>query len=335
MPPTKGLGDLTLPGAMNWTKISFPLLGIFLVPVVLELVFRLYINDTPLYRTSLTEQQPLFLKSSDSRGYEMRANYAAYFPSTAISINTNSRGFRDVEHKEEKTPGVCRIALLGDSVAFGWSLNFEQTLSRRLSAALPNPHDVEVLNLAVGGYDTEQEVATLMEEGVRFKPDIVLVAFVLNDFEPYRDNFVRWHTSHSGSYAFDFLNFQFQMLRSKFGDSPVKRGFEKLSNARKIHNFRPLLVIFPYFERTNEGKYPYEKFHAKVRGLARQNGLDVLDLGPEFYKADLAVVSEDVVHPNAKGIELAARAISSYLQKNFSDTCPKLSGGVDGAGLPN
>lgn len=320
---------------MNWTKISFPLGGIVLAPVVLELVFRLYINHTPLYRDSLTEQKSLFVRSSDSRGYEMRSNYAAYFPSTAISIDTNSRGFRDVEHPEEKAPGVCRIALLGDSVAFGWSLNFEQTLSRKLREKLPNPQAVEVLNFAVGGYDTEQEVATLMEEGVRFKPDIVLLAFVLNDFEPYRDNFVRWHTSHSGSYALDFLNLQFQMLRSKFGDSPVKRGFERLSDARKTHNFRPLLVVFPYFERTNDGEYPYEKLHAEVRDLARQNGLEVLDLGPEFEKVDIAEVREDVVHPNAKGIDIAAQAVAVHLQKKYSETCPKLLGGLGRAGLPN
>lgn len=100
-------------------------------------------------------------------------------PRFEYAVSINSRGLRDREHDHAKPPGVRRVALLGDSVAWGWGVDdgagFADLLEDRLGPG------VEVINLAVPGYSTDQHLATLTDEAARYDPDLVLLCFVLND----------------------------------------------------------------------------------------------------------------------------------------------------------
>lgn len=95
------------------------------------------------------------------------------------SIRLNSRGFRDPEREVAKRPGLTRILTLGDSVAWGWGVNqgerFTDLLEERLGPK------VEVLNLACPGYGTDQQYWTLVEIGLAYEPDLVLLCVVAND----------------------------------------------------------------------------------------------------------------------------------------------------------
>lgn len=95
----------------------------------------------------------------------------------------NADGFRDAPRAREPAPGTFRIVVLGDSVAFGYGVAQDETfpsrLERRLAAASAVP--IEVLNLAVNGYNPYTEAALFADVGRAYRPALVLVQFCVND----------------------------------------------------------------------------------------------------------------------------------------------------------
>lgn len=110
----------------------------------------------------------------------------------------NRLGYRDRDHALTKPPGTYRIAVIGDSVAAGWGVEqtadlFAPRLERLLNggrgeggggAGDGEAQRFEVLNFAVTGYNTAQQVETLASRGLAFDPDLVIVAYCLNDRWP-------------------------------------------------------------------------------------------------------------------------------------------------------
>lgn len=98
---------------------------------------------------------------------------------------SNNLGFRDREHAVAKPAGVYRIAVLGDSIAAGLHVErnediFPPILERLL---VQDGLRAEVINLAVSGYNTQQEVEMLREKGLQYHPDLVVVAYTMSSRE--------------------------------------------------------------------------------------------------------------------------------------------------------
>jgi lysophospholipase L1-like esterase len=97
----------------------------------------------------------------------------------AYTVTINAQGLRGPERGYAKPSGTLRVLLLGDSTGWGWGVGDEEGFARQVEQRL-GPH-VEVINLSVPGYSTDQELLALEREGVRYAPDLVLLALVLND----------------------------------------------------------------------------------------------------------------------------------------------------------
>ena len=129
--------------------------------------------------------------------YHTRATYGPYQlrrlrPNTTFrhtsadgtwTFTTNSQGFRDTrDWHYERTPGLGRVLVLGDSQAQGFECRQERTFSalleRRLRA-LGQP--AEVLNCGVSGFGTAEQLAFFENEGVKYQPDVVVLAWFTND----------------------------------------------------------------------------------------------------------------------------------------------------------
>jgi len=97
-------------------------------------------------------------------------------------IHYNSYGMRDVEHTRSKSPGVFRIAVLGDSFIEGRQVPFDSLYSRVLEHLLKEKGlNCEVLNFGVHAYSTDQEIVLLKKYALEFDPDLVIVSMAKND----------------------------------------------------------------------------------------------------------------------------------------------------------
>jgi lysophospholipase L1-like esterase len=97
----------------------------------------------------------------------------------------NSAGMRDHEHALAKPAGVYRIAIVGDSIAYGLTVDqrvaFPQQLERMLNDRSPDGPRFEVLNLGVSGYNIDQIVERSRSLGLAHSPDLIIYAYSLND----------------------------------------------------------------------------------------------------------------------------------------------------------
>ena len=95
----------------------------------------------------------------------------------------NSEGFRDTDHETRNDNGRKRIIVLGDSVTVGYGVAGEDIFSSVLQQRLGN--DVEVINISAGGLNTPQETHLFELEGIKYKPEMVILNFILNDCDFY------------------------------------------------------------------------------------------------------------------------------------------------------
>ena len=84
----------------------------------------------------------------------------------------NRLGYRGREVAEARTPGRRRIVMLGDSITFGYGVRDAETFSAVMEALDPR---LEVINLGVQGYGTDQELLKLEREGLSYAPDVVVL----------------------------------------------------------------------------------------------------------------------------------------------------------------
>ncbi len=114
----------------------------------------------------------------ETRGWALEPD-ASSFQRTrdyGVLVRTNALGMRDRPHDPLPAPGSFRIVVLGDSFMEAYQVPLENSLPYLLQERLA-PRGVEVLNLGVGGYGTAQALLALEEEGLGYRPDLVVLAF--------------------------------------------------------------------------------------------------------------------------------------------------------------
>jgi hypothetical protein len=97
-----------------------------------------------------------------------------------VTYKINSNGFRGTLYNKEKQDNIRRIMILGDSNGFGWGVSENEHFAAILDTKL---EDSEIINLSLSGYATDQEYLRFIKEGVKFRPDLVIVQVTENDFE--------------------------------------------------------------------------------------------------------------------------------------------------------
>jgi hypothetical protein len=267
----------------------------------------------------------------------------------------NSHGYRDRERMLPRPPGVRRVLSLGDSFAWGASVEFEDAYPQRLERGLTRRrHEPwEVVNLALPGMNTVDHATQLTQEGLAYGPELVLLGFVLNDSEDAAAAETRrasdWVEARKqppgGLFSQSALvrlvrgriwataenRRRIEGYRSMYRDDAPgwiasRRALKTMGDFCRAHGVPFVVTIFPLFGNPLDESYPFTEIHAKVAQAAGDSGARVIDLLPRYrgLRWDLLVVDgADDEHPN----EIAHRIAANALLHALDDVLP-FTGGV-------
>ena len=277
-----------------------------------------------------------------------------------VEYRTSAAGMRNPEVAETKPAGRRRVAVLGDSIAFGYWVAEEQAFPRQLEAMLGGPGRVEVLDFGVPGYNLEQEIETLRTKALAFSPGVVVVAFCLNDLEgvfSYEYGLTLDRAARGETFAgrllegllarsvlLSWVEYRLAELEARrrfvqarnplsgpFYEQAVEqqsrtlRGhFAVLASLLRPRGMTGLVAVFPTFGN-HFSAYPHRDLHRAVSEAARDAGLRAVDLLDCYQAYDFRDVRVDVVHPNPLGHRIAAHAIRDALCADGLAACPEPS----------
>ena len=253
-------------------------------------------------------------------------------------VETNSKGQRDREIPYERTSGVLRVAMVGDSLTEGWGVPFESTFSKRIERLYEKAGaKAEVVNLGVGNWNTVQEVQHFLTKGYKYSPDIVVLNYFVNDAEPTPEPGQRQEPSLLLQYCYSCVFFKGRLDtvlrqfttrqnwaefylglydggRSK-GWLDVKAAIKRLADYCRQNNIKLLIAHLP--ELHDVQNYRFGLVTELVRQAAQENSAAFVDILPNLQfqaSSDLWVTPPDP-HPNAFANELIAAGLFSALQR--------------------
>ena len=101
----------------------------------------------------------------------------------AVPLAVNSLGLRDPERGYVAPAGTSTLLALGDSFLEGYTVPLEQTLTQVLERRLAARADCRwrVINGGTSAYSTDQEYLFYRSEGLRYRPQVVVLFFYYND----------------------------------------------------------------------------------------------------------------------------------------------------------
>lgn len=265
---------------------------------------------------------------------------------------------RSPYEQTEKPAGTSRVVVLGDSFTWGdkvassdsvWPARLERSLRERIPT-----RRFEVVNAAQRGFTTANEAEMLERVGWQFRPDLVIVQWLVNDAWPSTPNFghpfpidrlpnvhlfpTRFRTgSIGGSALYAFMRAGVnsliypapmetrydQFFQPQYpGFRQMKEALAQMANAARAHAVPIVLVVWPEFVpgHWTAATHPHRPLHEQVEGLARANGYHVLDLTHEFEKAggdwSRWWSTPWDSHPGVEAQRIAADAVERYLERS-------------------
>lgn len=106
-------------------------------------------------------------------------------PEWNVRIEINGEGFRDADILPRAPRAAQPVILgLGDSLTFGWGVEYEESFLRRLEVALGGPDEVRVLKAGIPGTGPTDQLQLLRRLLETVHPRVVIVGFYVgNDFQ--------------------------------------------------------------------------------------------------------------------------------------------------------
>jgi hypothetical protein len=131
-----------------------------------------YVGEVP-------DGEPELYRKDARLGWRMRPSAGEVHAfGHGVSYGFNAQGFR---HPADFDPDETRakIVVVGDSYAFGWGVEYEDTFAARIGSALAG---TVVYDLAIPGFGVDQMWLTLRHVGLPVQPELAVVVLFAGDF---------------------------------------------------------------------------------------------------------------------------------------------------------
>jgi lysophospholipase L1-like esterase len=271
----------------------------------------------------------LKVQSGDPQlGFEHVPNAQATLQS--VLVRTNSWGLRGGPVTDKPQPGTRRILLLGSSIALGWGVPEDQTLSALLQKRFADAGQrVEVLNAGVGNYNAERYVERFLLRLAPLEPsDILVLAFARDgeELDQGGGNFLLrnselavtiWIATHRLFDASGEMNlvdhYKAVYAPGSHSLAVLQAEYAKLADYAKAHNIRVTVAMMPDIHDLDD--YPLGFVDDTFAAMSRQLGFTYVDLLPAFkgLRPDEVWAMPGDPHPNALGHAIMAKTIFPVL----------------------
>ncbi len=233
--------------------------------------------------------------------------------------------------------------MIGDSYAFGFGVTSDDdTYAARLGRLLP---DTEVVNLAVPSYGTDQMLLSYEQEGVRYKPDLLIVGVIGEDAAR---NILSFYTFAKPMYVLegqrlvlthvpvptfaelrsrepwqpkllDVIDLMYCAIDERWG-AAAKRAeritvalWEEIARVAAESHARPLFVYAPSTRELLSDEIP--STGPLLRNFATRQRVTAVDLTAEFRRRTDAGESIGWPHWNDHGHEVVAHALAEIIER--------------------
>jgi hypothetical protein len=270
-------------------------------------------------------------------------------------VTLNSLGYRDTEVPPLKSAETFRIAVMGDSFAFGVGIPAEERFSNLLGADLGSGCNlmVEVYNFSKPGLNTVQEIEVLRRDVLPLQPDAILLQWLPNDVEDYWQGMVqatppmllplgahKWLIKNTALYYHVYQasrsisigtsqNVSYEdRLISKAGEPGSKEWLEHRQNILEFikiadnAGINTSIILFPLFTKNPQLGYRMLPVHSIAQSACELSSAECLDLLDTYENATTeSDFSEFWVnrldsHPGKQANRLAADAILENMEWN-------------------
>jgi hypothetical protein len=162
---------------------AWGLYGLFLL-LCAELALQVFYRETAGQWLWTRVSTPIYQADAHA-GVWNRANldYTHHTNEFSARYVTNAAGLRVAQPGREfatpKPEGVFRVMLIGASFAYGWGVDYEQTLAAQLEQRLrasgfAGERRIELVNVGVPSLPEADQIAWYRAEGARYAPDLVI-----------------------------------------------------------------------------------------------------------------------------------------------------------------
>lgn len=297
---------------------------LFAIPAgVLVVETRLASRDADISATRLVVSDDLLLRYTYRPGLQVRDRGGA--------MTITSDGLWDQPHLIPKPAGVTRVVILGDSVpndaSLAFSERFPHVLEGLLAKRAPAGTRVEVINVSCEGYNTRQEVRLLERVGLAYQPDLIIVAYVLNDpfiqngaYRRLGNSFFVFKVAAALEMGRDrsMCPLMARLARGYQFELSVRDSLERLRLVTRPLHLPVLVATLPIVERFDDPVCL--ALYDQVGGVAREQGFASVRLVDGFTGLDPERFLKpndrsDRTHPNEDGHALVAAGLDAAAAK--------------------